>query len=274
MTGTYGSVTIGADGSWSYTLDNADPRHQRAGAGRHGAPTCSAYTVTDAVGATSTANLTITITGTNDAPVASGDSNAADAVVESGVNPGNTPFAGDPAATGNVLTNDTDVDTGDTMTVTAVGGPAVNVGQPWPAPTARSRSLADGSWTYTLDNADPDTNALAQGQTVTDVFSYTVTDAVRRHLDREPDHHHHRHQRRAGGGGDSNAGDAVVETGVNPGNTPLPGDPAAAGNVLTNDTDVDTGDTHDRDRGQRLGANVGAAVAGTYGSLTIGADGS
>src|SRR5258707_2166001 len=44
------------------------------------------------------------------------DSNGADAVTESGVNPGNTPFAGDPSATGNVLTNDTDVDTGDTKT--------------------------------------------------------------------------------------------------------------------------------------------------------------
>ena len=38
------------------------------------------------------------------------DGNGGDAVSECGVNPGNTPFAGDPAATGNVLTNDTDVD--------------------------------------------------------------------------------------------------------------------------------------------------------------------
>ena len=52
------------------------------------------------------------------------DSNAGDAVSESGVNPGNTPFAGDPSAAGNVLTNDTDVDTGDTKTVTAVNGSA------------------------------------------------------------------------------------------------------------------------------------------------------
>ena len=65
------------------------------------------------------------------------DGNGGDAVTESGVNPGNTPFAGDPSATGNVLTNDTDVDTGDTKTVTAVNGVGANVGAPSSAPTAR-----------------------------------------------------------------------------------------------------------------------------------------
>ena len=85
--------------------------------------------MTDEFGATSTATLTITITGTNDAPVAVVDSNAADAVVESGVNPGNTSFPGDPAASGNVLTNDTDVDTGD-MYRDRGRRSAANVGEP------------------------------------------------------------------------------------------------------------------------------------------------
>ena len=35
---------------------------------------------------------------------------------------------------------------------------------------------ADGAWSYALDNADPDTNALEQGAAAMDVFSYTVTD--------------------------------------------------------------------------------------------------
>ena len=50
------------------------------------------YTMSDTNGATSPRTLTITITGTNDAPVAVADTNAGDAVTESGVNPGNTPF--------------------------------------------------------------------------------------------------------------------------------------------------------------------------------------
>ena len=58
--------------------------------------------------------VTITINGSNDTPAAAADNNAADPVTESGVNPGNTPFAGDPSAAGNVLTNDLDVDSGNT----------------------------------------------------------------------------------------------------------------------------------------------------------------
>ena len=34
----------------------------------------------------------------------------------------------------------------------------------------------EGAWTYTLDNVDPDTNALAAGTTRTDVFTVTTTD--------------------------------------------------------------------------------------------------
>ena len=72
---------------------------------------------------------------------------------------------------------------------------------------------------------------------------------------------------------DTNAGDAVTEAGVNPGNTPFAGDPSAAGNVL---------DQRHRRRHRRhqdgarstAAGNVGTAVAGTYGSLTINADGS
>ena len=135
------------------------------------------YTVADANGATSSTTLTITITGTNDAPVAVADGNAGDAVIESGVNPGNTPFAGDPSAAGNVLTNDTDVDSGDSKTVTAVDGSALNVGQPLVGTYGTLTLVADGTWSYTLDNADPDTEALAQGETATDVFTYTVSDA-------------------------------------------------------------------------------------------------
>ena len=41
----------------------------------------------------------------------------------------------------------------------------------------RAARNADGTYTYTLNNTDPDTNALAQGQQVTDQFTYTMTDA-------------------------------------------------------------------------------------------------
>ena len=121
LVGLYGTLTLAADGTWSYALDNADADTNALTQGQV-VTDAFTYTITDANGATSSTTLTITITGTNDAPVAVADANGGDAVTESGVNPGDTPFAGDPSATGNVLTNDTDVDSGDTRTVTAVNG--------------------------------------------------------------------------------------------------------------------------------------------------------
>ena len=69
---------------------------------------------------------------------------------------------------------------------------------------------------------------------------------------------------------DSNAGNPVTEAGVNPANTPFPGDASAAGNVLGNDSDPD-GDSFSV---TAVGtAAAGATVAGTYGTLTIGTTG-
>ena len=169
--GGYGSYTLTAAGVWTYTLDNSNAAVQALNVGQTLTDTFTATTVDG------TAQLvTITINGTNDAPAAVADNNAGDPVTESGVNPGNTPFAGDPSAAGNVLTNDTDVDSGDTKTVVAVNGEALNVGHPLAGIYGTLTLLANGSWSYTLNNADPDTNALAQGQTATDVFTYTMAD--------------------------------------------------------------------------------------------------
>ena len=128
------------------------------------------YDMTDEHGAVSSSTATITVTGTNDGPVAVADSNVGDAVVESGVNPGNTAFAGDASAVGNVLTNDTDVDHGDTKTVTTTGSFTGTYG---------TLTLnADGSYSYALDNSRVATNALAQGEHAADVFNYTMRDTA------------------------------------------------------------------------------------------------
>ncbi len=168
----YGTYTLTATGVWTYTLDNANATVQALNVG---GTLTDTFTVSTVDGTKQV--VTITIKGANDAPVAVADSNASDAVVESGVGPGNTPFAGDPLATGNVLTNDTDVDSGDSKTVTAVNGSALNIGQPLVGTYGTLTLLANGNWSYVLNNADPDTNALAQGQTATDVFTYTIADA-------------------------------------------------------------------------------------------------
>ena len=174
-TNNYGTYAMTAGGVWTYTVNNNNAAVQAL---RTTANTLSdTFTVLTVDG---TAQLvTVTIQGGNDAPIAFADTSTT--VTESGVNPGNTAFAGTPSATGNILTNDTDVDTGDTKTLTlvnavtiAAAGNTVIVGK------YGSLSIdANGAYTYTLNNADADTQALAQGQTVTDeVFNYTMRDTL------------------------------------------------------------------------------------------------
>ena len=99
-------------------------------------------------------------------------------VVESGVNPGNTAFAGTPSASGNVLTNDTDPDAADTKTVNSVNGLLANVGAVINGTYGSVQLNADGTYTYTLDNARAATQALTQGQGVSEVFNYTIKDTA------------------------------------------------------------------------------------------------
>ena len=71
---------------------------------------------------------------------------------------------------GNVLANDTDVDTGDTLTVVAPGTLQGTYG---------SLALAaNGSYTYTLTNSAANVQSLRGGQVVTDVFAYAATDGL------------------------------------------------------------------------------------------------
>src|SRR5262249_33390646 len=140
-----------------YTLNNDDPDTQALKAGEPATEQFT-YTVSDEHFATSTTTLTLAITGTNDIPIAVADDNA---VVESGVKPGNTPFTGNPLATGNVLANDVDADHGSSIHVSAFNGSAANVGQSLTGIYGSLTLNLDGSYTYVLDNTDPDTEALA-----------------------------------------------------------------------------------------------------------------
>src|SRR4029079_15867434 len=187
------------------------------------------YTVSDGQGGTSSTTLTITIHGTDDNPVAVADHGDA---TEAGVNPDGSANAGS-HATGNVLTNDSDVDNAHTdLVVSAVTGGTVG------SPTAGSHGSvtidANGHFDYAINDADLAVQALNVGDTLTDSFTYTVSD---------------------GQGGTSSTtltitihgtddnpvavadhGDAT-EAGVNPDGSANAGS-HATGNVLTNDSDV------------------------------------
>ena len=70
VAGTYGTVNIANDGTYTYTLDNTNTNVQALAVGETLTETFS-YTAKDSQGATSTTTLTITINGTNDIPVIS-----------------------------------------------------------------------------------------------------------------------------------------------------------------------------------------------------------
>src|SRR5262249_55069893 len=69
ITGTYGSLVLGADGSWTYTLNNAEPDTNALAQGQAAAGVVT-YTMAHSQGAISTHQLTVDIAGTNDQPVA------------------------------------------------------------------------------------------------------------------------------------------------------------------------------------------------------------
>jgi VCBS repeat-containing protein len=107
----------------------------------------------------------------NDNPVGVNDTNADDLVIE------NT----DAVASGNVLNNDTDVDStlglGETKSVKEVNGLSNNVGVAVTGSYGSLTLLASGNYTYTVDNTKLAAISLAANQTVIDHFNYTLVDA-------------------------------------------------------------------------------------------------
>ena len=76
LTGKYGTLTLNADGSYTYTLNNSNPTVNALNPGQSLTDEVFTYTVRDADGTTSSAKLSITINGTNDAPVLDLDASA------------------------------------------------------------------------------------------------------------------------------------------------------------------------------------------------------
>jgi VCBS repeat-containing protein len=142
--GTYGTFTLDAQGHWTYTADNSQAAVQALQVG--GTPLTDTLTVTSLDGTTH--DITVTIAGTNDAPVLM-------AATASATEDGSS-------VTGQMVA--TDVDAGDTR--------AFSTGQPIDGFTMNT----DGSW-----NFDPSHAAyqhLAAGQTQQVTIPVAVTDSA------------------------------------------------------------------------------------------------
>ncbi|PKB14783.1 T1SS-143 domain-containing protein [Novosphingobium kunmingense] len=127
LQGTYGSLTIDAQGNYSYALDNGNILVQSLDDGETRTDEFT-YTITDRDGDTTTAKLTITINGANDAPVVTPSTTA---VSEEGLPLGNQDTTGNTDTTNSATSGGqivaTDVD-GETLTFT--------LGQPQPGLTS------------------------------------------------------------------------------------------------------------------------------------------
>ncbi len=229
LAGRYGGLTLNANGTWSYALDNADADTNALAAGAT-AQDVFTYTLSDVRGETDTAQLTITITGANDAPVA-----VADELVAAQ----NTTVTYAKSA---LLGNDTDVDAGATLTIASVtsgtGGTVALNSSGDVVFTPTTGFIGTASFTYTISDGT--------------VTSAPVTVLVQVVLNNDP-------------------------VAVDDDNTVPEGgtvSATAATGVLANDTDADPLPTKTVSQVNGLAGNVGVAVIGTLGTLTLNADGS
>ena len=157
-TGGYGTFTMTTDGVWTYTLDNTNCAVQALNV-------CDkltdCFTVTTIDGTPQV--VTITINGANDAAVICGATTGS--VTEAGACTYGTPIA-----TGTLT--DTDVDN-TPNTFTAVCAPKAS-----DAGYGTFTMTADGVWTYKLDNANCEVQALNDCDTLTDCFEVTTIDGT------------------------------------------------------------------------------------------------
>jgi VCBS repeat-containing protein len=197
VTSGLGSVVVNLDNTLTYTPATS---YNSLAAGETASVEVT-YAISDGNGGTSSSVATITVTGTNDGPTATVDIATTDE---------------DAAVTFGVLSNDTDPDTSDTLSVTSasvtsgLGSVVVNL---------------DNTLTYTPATSY---NSLAAGETASVEVTYAISD---------------------GNGGTSSSVATITVTGTNDGPTATVDiattdeDAAVTFGVLSNDTDPDTSDT-------------------------------
>ena len=143
---TGGSISLGADGQLTYTPT----------ANFNGAPSFS-YTISDGHGGTATATVNLTVNAVADPAVIGGTDTGS--VTEDDV--------AHTAASGALTVSDPDAGQNSFVVQSNVSG------------TYGSFSVdASGNWTYTLNNADPDTNTLNNGDVRTETFTVHSADGT------------------------------------------------------------------------------------------------
>ncbi|MHA6196642.1 retention module-containing protein [Pseudomonas wadenswilerensis] len=258
--GTYGTLVLAADGSYTYTLNPSDPDFFNLHGGGQGTETFT-YTLTDADGDTSTANLVLNITNLND-PVTLGGLDTAGSelsVYEKNLATGSSPDAGALTQSGTFT-----VSAPDGLQTLSVGGinvisGGVAAGFPQTVTTPLGNTLtvtgynpSTGVVSYSYTLLENETHPTAGGaNSLTESFTVTATDTD----------------------GSSSSGSLDVNivddtpTAVADTNASVATEAATVltGNVLTNDV---------QGADRVVGPITAGTFVGTYGTLVLAADGS
>jgi len=165
---TYGTMALNPNtGVWTYTLDNSLAATQAL---KEGEVVTQSYVAraTDDFGAYVDQTLTVTINGTNDVPVVTNTASATvGTVTEAGHLDDGTATAGTPTASGTLSRSD--VDASATVAWSLQGSPSTTYG-------TMALNANTGVWTYTLDNSLAATQALKEGEVVTQSYVARATD--------------------------------------------------------------------------------------------------
>jgi len=260
LPGTYGTLTVNANGSYTYVADQDAADNLATGAT---ATDVFTYTVSDGTD-TDTAQITITVTGINDNdPVAVNDTDTVsrDATISR-----------DAGSAYDIDSDDTDADN-DSLSITEIrvgqsegGGRSGTIGSALIGQYGTLTLNSNGSYTYAADNDS--INTLKRGESVIEYFNYTVSDGT-------------------------NTDTAVIAITINGiSDPPVPIDDTLtidggvtvtkedSESLVANDTDPD-GDTLTVDSirtGQESGTGttgtIGSPLTGTYGDITVNQNGS
>ncbi len=153
--GSYGEITVDANGKWTYTIDNALAATQSLSQGQTVTETFTVV-VTDGSGAQATQVVTIDVTGTNDLPE----------ITDTSVIAGAVEHRATESATGELVLED--VDTLDTHTWTVEANTNDDLGT--------FTVGTDGKWTFNLNAASASVIALGVGETLDIVYVVQVED--------------------------------------------------------------------------------------------------
>ncbi|WP_313711320.1 retention module-containing protein [Pseudomonas sp.] len=273
-TGTYGTLVLAADGSYTYTLNPNAPDFKNLGGGGNGVENFT-YTIKDADGDTSTATLTLNISNLNDPVTLDGldVQNGELTVYEKHLSDGTAPDA-------NALTQQGTfkVTAPDGLQSLTVGGIAVVTGGV-AAGFPQSVTTAQGN-TLTITGYNPGTGVVSYSYTLTDNGSHpdgAGNNSISEHfavVAKDVD------GSTATGSLDVNIVDDVPQAAAD--STSVVEGGTATGNVLWNDKlGADQAGTSNVVVGARAGSdtstsaigNLNSAIAGQYGTLTIDAAG-